>query len=66
MMTVFGCDETAAKLLPRDTTMRRAFAEHLEQGGHFRGGGCFLLAEDFNWGSRTYRRGPWPRDGLRS
>jgi len=54
--TVFGsvCRDPAA--LPRETTMQRAFARHLEQGGHFRGGGCFLFPCDFRWGSRFYRR----------
>lgn len=45
--------------LPRRTTMQRAFAAHLEAGGRFRGGGCFLLKEDTNWGSACYRT-RWP------
>ncbi|MBM4048481.1 MAG: hypothetical protein FJ279_25540 [Planctomycetes bacterium] len=46
---------------PRKTTMQRAFARHVESGGHFRGGGCFLFPEDLNWGSQFYRRQalPW-------
>jgi hypothetical protein len=39
--------------------LQRAFARHLEVGGHFRGGACFLLKEDLAWGSQVYRRG-WP------
>lgn len=42
--------------LPRGTGMQRAFAAHLDEGGRFRGGGCFLLKEDLNWGSEVYRR----------
>jgi hypothetical protein len=59
--TVFGHGLTLADLprFPRETTMQRAFARHLEAGGHFRGGGCFLLREDLAWGRQVYRRG-WP------
>ena len=59
--TVFGRRMVAAwrgrdfAALPRATTMQRAFAAHLERGGHFRGGGCFLLPEDFRWGEQVYR-----------
>lgn len=47
--------------LPRKTTMQRAFAEHLERGGHFRAGGCFLLTDDLAGGLDVYRRQklPW-------
>jgi hypothetical protein len=59
--TVFGYGHTAddQPSLPRKTTMQRAFAAHLESGGHFRDGGCFLLKEDVSWGS-TYYRTHWP------
>jgi hypothetical protein len=61
LRTVFGHGLTLADLprFPRETTMQRAFARHLEAGGHFRGGGCFLLKDDLAWGSQVYRRG-WP------
>jgi hypothetical protein len=60
--TVFGFKPDDIRIAPRNTTMQRAFAEHIERGGHFHGGGCFLLVKDFNWGSRFYRRQqfPWP------
>ncbi len=45
--------------LPRDTGMQRAFAAHLDTGGRFRGGGCFLLKEDLDWGREVYRSN-WP------
>jgi len=45
--------------LPRQTTMQRAFASYMDAGGRFRGGGCFLLKEDLDWGSQVYRR-RWP------
>lgn len=61
--TVFGFGLNLADLprFPRRTTMQRAFAAHLERGGHFRGGGCFLLKDDLDWGSQCYRRKtlPW-------
>jgi GNAT-like C-terminal domain/N-acyltransferase N-terminal domain len=59
--TVFGRGLTLEDLprFPRETTMQRAFAGHLAAGGHFRGGGCFLLKEDLAWGRQVYRRG-WP------
>lgn len=51
----FGVATTDVKTAPRNTTLRRAVAAHLEQGGHFHGGGCFLLCEDLAWGRRPYR-----------
>lgn len=61
---VFGNQFNLADLprLPRETTMQRAFARHLEAGGQFRGGGCFLLTEDLAWGTQVYRR-RWPLYG---
>jgi len=41
---------------PPMTTMQKAFYGHIERGGHFRNGGCFLLAEDFAWGGEVYHR----------
>jgi len=43
------------------TTMQRAFYRHVEQGGRFYNGGCFLLKEDFRWGGSVYRSQsvPW-------
>jgi len=57
MLSIFGCKRSDPADLPRRTTMQRAFADHLRRGGHFRGGGCFLMSEDFDWGSQVYRRG---------
>jgi hypothetical protein len=45
--------------LPRTTSMQRAFAAYMEAGGRFRGGGCFLLKEDVDWGGAVYRT-RWP------
>ncbi|MFQ6042591.1 MAG: acyltransferase domain-containing protein [Candidatus Poribacteria bacterium] len=61
LRAVFGRKTKDISSAPRDTTMQRAFARHIETGGHFRGGGCFLLKDDLNWGSQFYRRQslPW-------
>lgn len=53
---VFGGNLTDISKAPRSTTMQRAFARHIENGGHFRDGGCFLLpAEVPLWGRQSYR-----------
>ena len=37
---------------PRGATLRRALLDHILDGGHLRGGGCFLLPEDLpGWGT---------------
>ena len=56
LKTVFGRVTSNPAELPRETTMQRALAEHLERGGHFRGAGCFLLPDDLSWGGQVYRR----------
>jgi len=56
LSTVFGRDRGDPCTWPRKTTMQRAFARHVDKGGHFRGGGCFLMVRDFDWGSQVYRR----------
>jgi len=53
--TVFGRKVTDISSAPRHTTMQRAFAKHIEGGGQFRGGGCFLFPQDFAWGEQVYR-----------
>lgn len=41
---------------PRDTALRRALLDHLQQGGHMRAGGGFLLPADLPaWGTDIYR-----------
>jgi len=51
---VFGHRVRDITSAPRATTMQRAFARHLETGGHFRSGGCFVLADDVAWGKQVY------------
>jgi hypothetical protein len=54
---VFDGVPTDLAQAPRDTSLRRAVLDHLLSGGHFRGGGCFLLPEDLPaWGTDIYRR----------
>ncbi len=57
MFFVFGSDRTDYANLPRDTSLRRAMADHLQAGGYCRAGGMFLLTEDLEYyGSQWYRR----------
>ncbi|MBN1671519.1 MAG: DUF5596 domain-containing protein [Kiritimatiellae bacterium] len=52
---VFGLRVKDIRSAPRKTSMQRALAEHVEKGGRFRSGGCFLFPADFNWGAQVYR-----------
>lgn len=54
---VFGTSTIDPRTAPRDTTLRRAIADHLLAGGHLRGARCFLFPRDLDWGSQVYRRG---------
>jgi hypothetical protein len=47
---------------PRDTTLRRAVAEHMLRGGHVRSGRCVLFPQDLRWGEQVYRRAGLPAD----
>jgi hypothetical protein len=52
---VFGHGTQDVRGLARKTAMQKAVAKHIEDGGHFRGGGCVLFPEDFDWGGCHYR-----------
>lgn len=52
---IFGAVPDDLAQAPRDTTLRRAVLEHLERGGHLRGGSGFLLPQDYRWGEQVYR-----------
>lgn len=54
--------QTVPKKGRRLTTMQRAFLKHVERGGRFHPGGCFLLKDDLNWGSQIYRNQTMPWD----
>jgi hypothetical protein len=54
---LFGDDEVDLETAPRDTSLRRATLEYLEQGGPWRCGGMYILGEDLtHFGSQAYRR----------
>jgi len=44
----------AGQTVPR-SRMQRAFYGHVDRGGRFHSGGCFLLKDDVNWGAQVYR-----------
>ena len=52
---VFGWGNTDLSNAPRRTSLQKAVGQYLEAGGHFHGGFCFLLKDDFHWGSQVYR-----------
>jgi hypothetical protein len=52
---VFGWGIRDITGLPRRTSLQKAVGEFLDKGGHFHGGSCFLLNEDFAWGTQVYR-----------
>jgi hypothetical protein len=57
---VFGYVPDDLTRAPRDTTLRRALIDHLLAGGHWRGGGAFLMRQDLDWGKQVYRRQAFP------
>jgi hypothetical protein len=63
---VFGWGVTDASNLPRKNSLQRVVGQYLDRGGHFHGGFCFLLKDDFNWGKQVYRRMGLPHSAARS
>jgi hypothetical protein len=55
LKAVFGYGTSNLAGVQCSTSMQRAVARHMAQGGRFRGGMCFLLARDLCWGARHYR-----------
>ena len=53
---VFGSDNIDPATAPRDSSLRRAIAGHLQAGGTFRDGGAVLFAQDLDWGRCVYRK----------
>lgn len=53
---VFGTSTIDPQTAPRDTSLRRAIADHLVAGGHLRGARCFLFPQDLDWGKQVYRK----------
>jgi hypothetical protein len=54
---VFDSHEVDPDSAPRDTTLRRAFLDHLKVGKRLRSGGMFFLKEDFPQFGRKHYRG---------
>ena len=54
---VFDFHEVDPDSAPRDTTLRRAFLDHLKAGKRLRSGGMFFLREDFSEFGRKHYRG---------
>lgn len=56
LVFVFGVDEVDPATAPRDTSLRRAFVEHMHAGGRLIAGGMFFLSEDMaHLGTQVYR-----------
>lgn len=59
---IFGEDEIDLATVPRDTSLRKIFAEKMEAGGGSRNGGFFLLHEHVGQFGRDPYRSDWSRD----
>jgi len=53
---IFGWGVTDVNSVPWKTSLQKAVGRYLSEGGHFHGGYCFLLKEDFDWGKQVYLR----------
>lgn len=61
---IFGKDEVDPATASRDTSLKRAFLDHLAIGGRLVGGGMFLLTEDFKHFGSQYYRSQWPPSAM--
>ena len=53
---VFGTETIDLKTTPRDNSVRRAMAAHLDKGGAFKDGGGFILNDEIaRYGEAPYR-----------
>ena len=57
---IFGANEVDPATAPRDTSLCRAFLDYMAAGRRLRGGGMFVLAEDFRHFGSQYYRTHWP------
>lgn len=59
---VFGEVPEDLTRAPRQTSLQRALLDHMQAGKQLRpfGGGCFLFAQDLDWGAQVYRQQPFP------
>lgn len=53
---VFGWGVTDINAVPWKSSLQKSIGEYLNNGGHFHGGYCFLLKDDFAWGEQVYVR----------
>jgi hypothetical protein len=51
---IFGWGTKDINAVEWKTSLQRAIGNYLNAGGHFHGGYCFLLKDDFNWGGQVY------------
>jgi hypothetical protein len=62
---IFGQDDIDPATAPRDTSLRRAIADHLAKGGQLRAGGMFFLREDMDKFGTQFYRSQWPPSVMR-
>ena len=55
MNRAFGNPEADIRNVPRDTSLQRAAATHIEQGGHWYNGAMIAFPENLDWGTQAYR-----------
>lgn len=53
---VFGWGTKDINQVEWKSSLQRSVGAYLNNGGHFHGGYCFLLKDDFDWGSQIYFR----------
>jgi hypothetical protein len=53
---IFGWGTKDINQVKWKTSLQRTIGTYLNSGGHFHGGYCFLMKDDFNWGGQVYWR----------
>jgi hypothetical protein len=51
---IFGWGAQDINTVEWKTSLQKTIGAYLNNGGHFHGGYCFLLNDDFNWGGQVY------------
>jgi hypothetical protein len=51
---IFGWGTKDINQVEWKTSLQRTIGNYLNNGGHFHGGYCFLLKDDFDWGKQVY------------
>ncbi len=51
---IFGWGTQDINTVEWKTSLQKTIGAYLNNGGHFHGGYCFLLNDDFNWGGQVY------------